>query len=129
LADGTFGFSELLSAVTSFGFAIPMLLSGLSSIAQALKLNVVWEKALVGIKKIKMFLEKKAAGEAMVNAGKEIAAENAKKPSKIAGMLLDIGKWLAKGPPGWVIALASLAAIAGLGIAINANVNAKREDK
>jgi hypothetical protein len=56
-----------------------------------------------------------------------IAAENAKKPSKIAGMLLDIGKWFAKGPPGWVIALASLAAIAGLGIAISANVSAKKE--
>ena len=129
IADGSAGFSDYLSAITSIGFALPMLMSGLQGMAKTLKLNVIWEKALVGIKKIKMALEKKAAGEAMTNAGKEIAAENAKKPSKIAGMLLDIGKWLAKGPPGWVIALASLAAIAGLGIAIGVSANVKKEEK
>ena len=52
IADGTAGFSEYLSAITSVAFGLPMLINGLGTMAKMLKLNVIWEKLLAGIKKV-----------------------------------------------------------------------------
>jgi hypothetical protein len=73
----------------------------------------------------------KAAGKAAKDAANdEIEAENKKGLAKTGSMLKDIGAWFAKGPWGWVIALASIAAIIALGVHLtNVAVDKKKGEK
>ena len=114
LADGTANFSTYLSALTSLGFALPMLASGLGTITKALRLNVLWETlAAVATKKL-TYEDTKAAAEEEKNAGKSFKASL----MKIGGK---IGEWISKGPVGWAIAAVSaalLAAVIGTTLAV-----------
>jgi hypothetical protein len=114
IADGTAGFSEYLSAITSVAFGLPMLINGLGTMAKMLKLNVVWEKLLAGIKKVSDAAEDKYLAKKLARNAKEKASDSSSILVKWAKMLVD---W----PVGTFTALAiavPIAAIIGGGIAL-----------
>lgn len=126
IADGTAGFSEYLSAITSVAFGLPMLISGLGTMAKMLKLNVVWEKLLAGIKKVSDAAEEKYLAKKLARNAKEKVSDSSNILVKWAKMLVD---W----PAGTLTAIAlavPVMAIIGGGIALGAiSVNNKKEEK
>lgn len=119
IADGTFGFSEFLSALTSVGFALPMVLNGLKTINSTFKISS-------GLSKLFAAMEEKRAAKAIANAAKHKTASEIEQSSDKMSVLAKLAKWFAEGPPGWAIAATAITAIAGLGIAIAATAHAKK---
>ena len=127
IADGTVGFSEILSAITSTLFALPMLVQGLGTVTKALKLNVVWEKLLARIKKVSDAAEDKYLDKRLARNAKEKVSDSSSILVKWAKMLVD---W----PVGTLTALAiavPIMAIIGGGIAALGaiSVQNKKEEK
>lgn len=132
IADGSAGFSDYLSAIVSVGFAIPMLINGIKGISAALKLQSVWEKIVITLKKVKMATDKKEANEAMANAAKKAAALLKEKISAIGTAIAHWAKLLVQWPAGTIAALAMLAPLALAGAAIGGvaiSASNKQEDK
>ena len=120
IADGTAGFSDYLSAITSVGFALPMLVQGLGSVSKMLKLDVLW-------KKLSAAATKKLGNETKKEAIEEEKASGKKLAAKLKDIGSSIAQWVAKGPVGWIIAGISAAAVAALiGAAIAVNVSNKK---
>jgi hypothetical protein len=121
IADGTVGFSEILSAITSVGFALPMLAQGLGTVTKALRLNALWESLVAVATKKKTAEDLKATAIEEATAGRKMKA-------KLMEIGANIGAWISKGPAGWIIAGISAAAIAalGIGLAVSAIGNKKQ---
>lgn len=123
IADGTAGFGDYLSAITSVAFALPMLVQGISSVAKVLKLDVLW-------KKLAAAASKKLSVENLKEAAAEQAASKKKVAAAITSAMAKIAEWAAKGPAGWIIAGISAALVAGLiGAAIAVNASKKADAK
>ena len=112
IADGSAGFSDYLSAITSVLFALPMMVNGLKTVGDMIHFNTIKTKGLDLITKIFSKTEKKKADEAMANAGKEIAANKAEDASDMADIATDVAQQAASGPAGWVTAAISAALVA-----------------
>jgi hypothetical protein len=78
IADGTAGFSDYLTALTSVAFALPMLIKGFKDTVKILKLDVVWKKASAGVTKLMGKLSLKAAKDNAKAATIEEGAEKKK---------------------------------------------------
>lgn len=125
IADGSAGFSDYLSAITSVGFALPMLVNGLSSVSKVLKLDVLW-------KKLSAAATRKLGDETKKEAVEEEKASAKKFAAKLKDIGSSIAQWVAKGPGGWVIAALSAAAVAaliGISMAVNAKKTAAQEEE
>ena len=123
IADGTAGFGDYLSAITSVAFALPMLVQGISSVAKVLKLDVLW-------KKLAAAASRKLSVESLKEAAAEQAASKKKVAAAITTAMAKIAEWAAKGPAGWIIAGISAALVAGLiGAAIAVSANKKADAK
>jgi hypothetical protein len=117
IAEGNAGFSDYLAFITSVGFALPMLIDGLSKTVKFLKLDVFWTNISAKAKKLLAAEDTKAALIMIGNKAKQMAVT-------IKDIFMNLGEWISKGPVGWVIAGISAAALAAIGI--SAMVSAKK---
>ena len=117
IAEGNAGFSDYLAFITSVGFALPMLIDGLSKTVKFLKLDVLWTNISAKAKKLLAAEDTKAALIMIGNKAKQMAIT-------IKDIFMNLGEWISKGPVGWVIAGISAAALAAIGI--SAMVSAKK---
>lgn len=119
IADGSAGFSDYLSAITSIGFALPMFVKGIQSVSQALKLEVAW-------KKLSVLWTKNATKEEQKNAAAVMAAGIKKIGSKIAEAGANYIAMLTNWPVGTITALALAGAIAGIIGGTVSSINTKK---
>ena len=129
IAEGDVSFSTILGSMTSMLMSLPMLINGLKALNDVTKIGVVWEKVKIGLDKIreKMIAKKIALNEAEAASDEKKSKRSLK--ASITKALGSVAEWLGKGPAGWIIAAASLAAIAAIGIGmVKAKVSAKAQE-
>lgn len=140
IATGELGFSGVISFLTSTLFAIPMVISGLDSLAKGFQTikNLSGGLAEAEERKNKLGLVGIAISRlqeeaAKKRAKKERSANQEEQTANKGTILTKLGKLVAEGPTGWAIAAVAIPILAvlgiGTGIAIGSGISAKKEEQ
>lgn len=140
IATGELGFSGVMSFLTSTLFAIPMVISGLGSLAkgfQTIKLlfgglaEAEERKNKLGL--VGITISRLQGEAAKKRAKKEKSANQEEQTADKGTILTKLGKLVAEGPTGWAIAAVAIPILAilgiGAGIAIGSGISAKKEEQ
>lgn len=116
LDDGTLSFDEFLSVAMALAPALLQLGGPITKV-------IGWFAAKAAARMAGAKLEDKAADV-------DVKAEGKRQAANIATALTELGKWITKGPAGWIIAGISAAALLALGIGavVNMGVNKGNEE-
>ena len=117
--------SEWITTISSLLFALPMFISGIKTMTDAISASTLVQNLATKSKEkaAKWNITKAASDKLAAYAEKKHAeavekSEGKKKKSILGTMAAKLGEWIASGPWGWAIAAISAAAIAALGFGV-----------